>query len=65
VQRPDKSTLEEKKSVTDWLTAVVGSFIVLFFALQLWKLNPRPFFENLRLKPVFQYTYLSLCTFRI
>ncbi|MFC0513431.1 hypothetical protein ACFFGT_04440 [Mucilaginibacter angelicae] len=65
VQRPDKSTLEEKKSVTDLISAVVGSFILLFFAIQLWKLNLKPFFRYFRLKPGSQYTYLSLCTFRI
>lgn len=65
VQRPDKSTLEEKKSVTDLISAIVGSFILLFFALELWKLNPKPFFRYFRLKPVYQHTYLSLCTFRI
>ncbi|WPU99584.1 hypothetical protein SNE26_26570 [Mucilaginibacter sp. cycad4] len=65
VQRPDKSTLEEKKSVTDLISAVVGSFILLFFALQLWKLNPKPFFRSFGFKPHYQYTYLSLRTFRI
>ncbi len=65
VQRPDKSTLEEKKSVIDLISAVVGSFILLFFALQLWKLNPKPFMRSFRLIPGYQYTFLSLCTFRI
>lgn len=65
VQRPDKSTLEEKKSVIDLISAIVGSFILLFFALQLWKLNPKQFIRNFRLIPGDQYTYLSLCTFRI
>lgn len=65
VQRPDKSTLEEKKSVTDLISAVVSSFILLFFALQLWKLNTKPFIAGFRLIPACQNTYISLCTFRI
>lgn len=65
VQRPDKSTLEEKKSVNDLISAVVGSFILLFFILQLWKLLPKPLIRNFRLTPGLQYTYLSLCNFRI
>lgn len=65
VQRPDKSTLEEKKSVTDLISAVVGSFILLFFALQLWKLNPKQLIRNFRIIPGYRYSYLSLCTFRI
>jgi len=65
VQRPDKSTLEEKKSVTDLISAVVSSFILLFFALQLWKLISKPLTRYFKLKSGFQYTYLSLCTFRI
>ncbi|WP_413669978.1 hypothetical protein ACEN9X_08600 [Mucilaginibacter sp. Mucisp86] len=65
VQRPDKSTLEEKKSVTDLISAVVSSFILLFFALQLWKFNPKQLIRNFGLIPRYQYTFLSLCTFRI
>jgi predicted PurR-regulated permease PerM len=65
VQRPDKSTLEEKKSVTDLISAVVSSFILLFFILQLWKSLPKPLIRSFRLTPGYQYTYLSLCTFRI
>jgi len=65
VQRPDKSTLEEKKSVTDLISTVVGSFILLFFALQLWKLNPKQLIRNFRIIPGYRYSYLSLCTFRI
>jgi hypothetical protein len=65
VQRPDKSTLEEKKSVIDLITAVVSRFILLFFILQLWKSLPKPLIQSLRLKPGYRYTYISLCTFRI
>jgi hypothetical protein len=65
VQRPDKSTLEEKKSVTDLISAVLSSFILLFFALQFWKLISKPLTRNFGLNPGYQYTYLSLCNFRI
>lgn len=65
VQRPDKSTLEEKKSATDWLTAVIGSFTLLFFVFQLWKLSPKPYVSALRLLIDRQYVYLFLCNFRI
>jgi hypothetical protein len=65
VQRPDKSTLEEKKSVIDLITAVVSRFILLFFIMQLWKSLPKPLIRSFRLTPGYLYTYLSLCTFRI
>lgn len=65
VQRPDKSTLEEKKSVIDLITAVLSSFILLFFVLRLRKLSISSFFEDLRLSFAHHYIYLSLCTFRI
>ncbi|QEM13383.1 hypothetical protein [Mucilaginibacter rubeus] len=65
IQRPDRYTFEEKKSAADWLTAVIGSFTLLFFILQLWKLSPKPYVRALRLLIDRQYVYLSLCNFRI
>lgn len=65
MQRTDKSTLEDKKTVSDFLNAIVEAFVILFFFAQVWKLNLRPFFNRFRIIPDEQYTYLSLCTFRI
>lgn len=65
IQRTDKVVVNEKKSVIDLLRAVVSSFILLFFALQIWKMRPswqglsRILFSNYR------YSYLSFCSFRI
>jgi hypothetical protein len=64
-QRTDKFVMNDKKSAIDLLNMVVGSFILLLFALQLWKLNPRHFLIRHCLVPDSQYAYLSFCTFKI
>jgi hypothetical protein len=65
LQRPDKSTLEDKRSAVNAPEAIVASFLLLFFLFQPWKLSlkRRLYF----LKPVYsaQYSYLTFCTFRI
>ncbi|WP_348048323.1 hypothetical protein [Mucilaginibacter sp.] len=65
LQRPDKSTLEDKKSLIDVLTSVVGFFTLLFFTIQLWKLDLKRYRTFPDPVVSFQYSYLSLCTFRI
>jgi hypothetical protein len=65
IQRTDKVVINDKKSVIDLLKAVISSFILLFFALQIWKMRSNwqrlshVLFSNCR------YSYLSFCSFRI
>lgn len=65
LQRTDKFTVNDKKSVADFLITAVGCFILLLFTLQLWKLNLRPYRQLFQHSNNHQYVYLSLCTFRI
>lgn len=65
LQRTDKSTFEDRRSMTSVLNVVTGSFILLLFIVQLWKLTPRSVFNSIRPRVNYQYVYLSLCTFRI
>lgn len=65
IQRTDKVVINDKKSVIDLLKAVISSFILLFFALQVWEMRP----NWQRLSRVlffdYRYSYLSFCSFRI
>ncbi|QEC74974.1 hypothetical protein [Mucilaginibacter ginsenosidivorax] len=65
IQRTDKVVISDKKSVIDLLKAVVASFIVLLFALQIWRIRPhwQRFFRILLSD--YRYSYLSFCSFRI
>jgi len=65
LQRTDKFTVNDKKSVNDFVSSVIGCFILLLFTLQLWKLNLRPFRSFTRYSINHQYVYLSLQNFRI
>jgi len=65
LHRTDKFTLNDKKSVNDFISSVIGCFILLLFTLQLWKLNLRPFRSFTRYAINHQFVYLSLRTFRI
>jgi hypothetical protein len=64
-QRTDKFIMNDKKSAIDLLNLVVGSFILLLFAQQLWKFKPKHLHIYYWLIPDSQYAYLSFCTFKI
>ena len=64
-QRTDKFVMNDKKSAIDLLNLVVGSFILLLFAQQLWKFKPKHLHTYYWLVPDSQYAYLSFCTFKI
>ena len=65
IQRTDKVVISDKKSVIDLLKAVVASFIVLFFALQIWRIRPHWQLLFRVLFSDYRYSYLSFCSFRI
>lgn len=64
LQRIDKSTRQNKESVTDLLNAAISFFTLLLFFTQLWKLNPKPLTAHCPRKD-YQYSYLSFRSFRI
>ncbi len=64
IQRTDKVVINDKKSAIDLLRAVITSFILVFFALQVWKLKPWQYLFNVPINDG-RYAYLSFCSFRI
>lgn len=65
LKRPDKSTFEEKNSVTDVLNSV-GRFFILLFILPLsWQLRTRFYFRLLNEAALPRHTFLSLQIIRI
>ena len=64
-QRTDKFIVNDKKSVIDLMSMVVGSFILLLFARHIWKLNPKHFLTLNWSAVNYQHSYLSFCTFKI
>lgn len=64
-QRTDKFIVNDKKSVIDLMSMVVGSFILLLFARNIWKLNSKHFLTFNWSTVNYQYSYLSFCTFKI
>ncbi|MDR6942167.1 hypothetical protein [Mucilaginibacter pocheonensis] len=65
LKRTDKFIVNDKKSAIDLLNMVVGSFILLLFMQQIWKLDPK-YYLTFRWLPInSQLTYLTCCTFKI
>jgi hypothetical protein len=65
IQRTDKVVINDKKSVIDLLKAVISSFILLFFGLQIWRMRPNWQPLSRVLFSDYRYSYLSFCSFRI
>ena len=65
LERQDKSTLENKKSILELLNGMIFLFILLLAGLQLWKLM---FPKHFNYHPPVLATlpnYLNFCTFRL
>lgn len=62
----DKTTVENKKTVTDFIKLIAECFITILFVLAVWLLKSQLF--NIRSSGRlidYQYHYLSICTLRI
>ena len=62
----DKTTVENKKTVTDFIKLIAECFVTILFVLAVWLLEPR--LLNIRSSGYlidYQNHYLSLCALRI
>jgi len=61
----EKSTVENKKTVTDFIRTIAGCFLTILFISAVWLLNPKSF--NLRFRQLINYQdcYLSICILKI
>ena len=65
LRRTDKSTLEEKKKLISNITILATIAFLLISIFGLFKVSASPLFPRNYLFFNRQYSYLSLCTFRI
>ena len=65
VQRPDKSTLEDKRTIRDAIKSMVSFFIVLLFMPIVWQLKPDFCTNEYKWAHLPRHTFLSLGIIKI
>ena len=65
LHRIHKVILNERKEAMDILKSMISFFVLLFFAMQAWRVKFRIVFDLYISPGNYQYSYLSFCTFKI
>lgn len=65
VQRADKSTLEERRAISDSIKTLLSFFTILLFIQLAWRMKPKKFADRLERLILHPDAYLSLCMIRI